>query len=67
MAHEVRNPATAALMALTCLRQNPLPPDDAEMVGLAEESLRTLTELVSDLLEFRRGGGGLRPGRSRST
>ena len=61
VAHEVRNPAAAALMALTCVRQEPISPAVAEMVGLAEEALRTLRELVSELLEFAEVEGAAAP------
>ncbi|QDT16702.1 sensor histidine kinase [Alienimonas californiensis] len=52
VAHEVRHPAAAALLALGCVRMEPLSEQGEEMVGLAEESLRTLSDLVRELLNF---------------
>ncbi|MFH5803067.1 ATP-binding protein [Alienimonas sp. DA493] len=52
VAHEVRNPAAAALLALSCVRMEPLSEQGKEMVGMAEESLRTLSDLVRELLNF---------------
>ncbi|NNJ24295.1 sensor histidine kinase [Alienimonas chondri] len=52
VAHEVRHPAAAALMALSAVRLEPLSDQSEEVVALAEESLRTLSDLVRELLDF---------------
>ena len=57
VAHEIRSPASAALMALSAARELDGDASRAEFVRVAERSLTTLTDFVQDLLAFAEAGG----------
>ena len=65
ISHDVRTPLAGMIGVLQTLDRNPMPDLQAEMVALGLRAGRTLTRLVTDILDVARGDAGrivLEPG-----
>ena len=54
MSHEIRTPLNGVIAIADVLSRCPMPPDQAEMVGLIQTSGETLSRLLSDILDIAR-------------
>jgi len=58
ISHDVRTPLAGMMGALQTLERGPIPPDQAKLVGLGLRAGRTLTTLVTDILDVARADAG---------